>query len=143
MGLDGATQICTPYGNAQLKDLVGKSGECYGFDRHSGSVKVVEYTNVRRMQTDAEVWRVMFENGDSMTCAPGQEILVYSKEGGTYVYRESRGLAVWDEVVTTSGRVRVTGIRTLPELSEVYCLEVRPTQNFAVGHGVIVHNTKA
>ena len=140
--LDGNTQVRTPYGDAKLSDLEGRSGMCYGFDQHSGSVKEVEFKNVRKTRTGAVVHRVTLENGDGFVCTPDHRVLVYSASDGAYVYKECGSLKMWDHVVTMQGGARVTGNRALPGVRDVYDMEVPQTHNFAVGQGAIVHNCR-
>jgi DNA gyrase subunit B len=106
--------------------------------RHDGKIGIEQALHARITQTNAQVMRMMLDNGESIVCTPDHRFMLYD---GTY--KAAAALTVQDALMPSEGST-VKSIITcdyLPEYVAVYDIEVPHTHNFALASGVFVHNS--
>jgi len=134
--LHGDTVVHTELGEKRIKDLVGTTGRVFTVDGQWTS-----YHHCRLTRSGAEVVRIIFEDGRSLTCTYDHKFLSTSDE-----WIEAKHLL--DEVchvTDVSSEHGSLGIRPIiiepAGKADVYCLDVDHAYHaFAVCGGILVHN---
>ncbi len=135
----------------------GKQNFCYTICE-DGSIGVEKITNVRRTKQNAEVIKVVLDNGEELICTLDHKFMLRDgsyKEAGTLL--ETDDLCSIDleapkamsasansnsvSISVSSTNHRIVKIEKLTEKIDVYDLEVPHTHNFALASGIFVHNS--
>jgi DNA gyrase subunit B len=156
----GDTKVALVDGrNLSFKELVnedktGKRNYCYTINK-DGSVGIALIKSPRKTKENAEVIKVILDNGEEIICTPDHKFMSRDRE-----YTEARNLkkdtslmplnrkerffsndekAMIDAVENYNHKIRE--IVKINESMDVYDLEVEGTHNFALASGVFVHNS--
>jgi DNA gyrase subunit B len=148
----GDTRVALVDGrNLSFKELVeedglGRKNYCYTI-REDGSIGVELIKNPRVTRKDAEVVKVVLDNGEEIICTPDH---LFMLRDGSYAKAEQlapkspvmplcREREMLEAVKNYNHKVRE--VVRLAERTDVYDLEVEGTHNFALAAGVFVHNS--
>lgn len=145
----GDTKVALVDGRAlSFKELVKEHGEgkrnfCYTI-KDDGNIGVEEIKNPRITRKEAEVIKVLFDNGKEAVCTPEHKFL--TRDG---LYKEAKSLSTEDSLMPLKRQlsqigkriIKIVGIKKLIKKMDVYDLEVPNTHNFALASGVFVHNS--
>ena len=125
------------------EDKQGKENYCYTI-KGDGCVGDARIVNSRLTKKNAEVIKVILDNGAEIVCTPDHKFMLKSRE-----YREAKDLEIgeslmplYEKQINVMPRLnhKVKEIQKLNERFDVYDIEVPETHNFALAAGVFVHN---
>lgn len=139
--LIGDTLVKTSAGNMPIRELVGKTGKCFGYDIKNDRIMSTQFINVRKTREDATVLRLIFDDGDSIVCTPDHRILIKTGNG-EYSYCRADCLNAGILIKDMKCDIPMKAIEPIREKHDVYDLEVPETHNVAVGEGKFVHNCR-
>lgn len=132
--LTGDTLVHTEHDAIPICELVGKSGNVWSYNIHTGKPELKPFTDCRMTQLVARLYIIKTVDGRTIKCTHEHPILT---ERG---YVEARNIKTTDSIVDILlGLVRVAEVR-VGGLGAVYNMEVADNHNFAVNDGLIVHN---
>ncbi len=158
---DGDTKIALVDGrNLSFKELIkedkqGKKNFCYTI-LNNGHIGIAPILNPRMTRRNAEVIKVVLDNGEELICTPDH---LFRLVDGTYIpaakltpkcsiaalYRkiskkqDGYSLDGYEAVKNFNHKIKC--IETVSKKIDVYDIEVPKTHNFALGAGVFVHNS--
>lgn len=131
----GSTQVHTPSGTIQIRDLVGKNGNLLGYGE-DGIVRSVPFIHCRKTRENAPTITIVCENKKiEITCTDDHRILTPNG------YVPAGELKIGSEVITWEGVQRIWCIGK-GDTEDVYDLEVPSTHNFIVNGGLVIHNCR-
>jgi len=129
----GDTLIATVTGDVPIKDLIGKSGYCYGWNNAEKRMGVTEFYNPRLTRKNAEIYQLTLDNGQTLRATPDH--LIMMRNGS---YRELRDLKPGDSLMPLYRHIhRVVSVEPCGR-EDTYCLTTR-FGNFATD-SIVVHN---
>ncbi len=147
---DGDTEVALANGrNISFKQLVeedknGKDNYCYTI-KENGSVGIGKISNPRLTKKNAEVIKVILDNGEEIICTPEHRFMLKNRE-----YKEAQYLTNSDSLmplyekeigIAPINNHKIIGIEKINERINVYDIEVSHTHNFALASGIFVHNS--
>ncbi len=132
----------------------GKKNYCYTM-RADGSVGVGEISQVRRTKQNADLVKVVLDNGEEILCTPDHKFMM---RDGNYVEaqhlqnqqtaclfqeKSNEWLKINDRLVydKESSNSKIKDVIVVSHTADVYDLEISDTHNFALASGVFVHNS--
>lgn len=133
--------------NLSFKELVkeyeeGKENFCYTI-KEDGRIGIAKIKNPRITKRNAEVIKVILDNGEEIICTPDHRFML---RNGTY--RGAKDLTKEDSLMpfqmleaVQKYNHKIKRIKRLNERTDVYDLEVPGTHNFSLAAGVFVHNS--
>ncbi|MDP1695870.1 MAG: DNA gyrase subunit A [archaeon] len=122
-----------------------KTGDTINRIVHNGIIKIAEIKNPRKTRENAEIIKVILDNGGKIRCTPNHKFML--KDGS---YKEAKDLksgdslmSLYEEEIDIKPRAnhKVVGIEFLNEFADVYDLTIDKTHNFALASGIFVHNS--
>ncbi len=125
------------------EDKMGRQNFCYSVGK-SGFIEKRKIVSPRLTRRNAEVIKVILDNGEEIVCTPNHKFMLKSKE-----YKEAKDLTVEDSLmplyekeigITPIHNHKIKRIEFLKDKIDVYDIEVPDTHNFALASGVFVHN---
>jgi len=119
------------------EDRMGRKNYCYTI-KEDGSIGVERIKNPRVTRKDAEVIKVVLDNGEGIVCTPDH---LFMLRGGKYVKAEQLASTLSLMPKEIMKKCEMKEIVRLTEKMDVYDLEVEGTHNFALAAGVFVHNS--
>ena len=109
---------------------------CYTV-RNDGQIGLAEIKHARLTKKNAELVKVILDNGESVICTPDHK---WMKSDGSYIRADemSEGLSL-----KTNKEISIVciSIEKLNYTEDVYDIEVPDSHNFALNSGVFVHNS--
>ena len=133
--------------NATFEQLVeedkqGKRNFCYTI-KHDGTIGVEEIKNPRVTKRNAEVIKIVLDNGEEIICTPNHPFM--TREG---VYIKAEEITFTDTLMSLKRQEvkeydnhKIVGIVPVHEQIDVYDIEVPHSHNFALACGIFVHNS--
>lgn len=100
----GDTLIATVTGDVPIKDLIGKSGYCYGWNNAEKRMGVTEFYNPRLTRKNAEIYQLTLDNGQTLRATPDH--LIMMRNGS---YRELRDLKPGDSLMPLYRHIHRSG----------------------------------
>ena len=157
----GETKVALADGrNISFIELVeefkqGKTNYCYTI-KEDGSVGIGQILHPRVTKTNAEVIKIILDNGEELICTSDHKFML--RDGS---YKEAKDLTSQDSLMPFHGfnnyvyfkktiqlkdnavnyNHKIKKIVALKEKIDVYDIEVPNTHNFALASGVFVHNS--
>ncbi|MEK6828131.1 MAG: DNA gyrase subunit A, partial [Nanoarchaeota archaeon] len=135
----------------------GKRNFTFTIDEN-GLIKIAEIKNPRMTKKNAEIMKVILDNGEEIRCTLNHKFML--KDGS---YKEAKGLMPDDSLMPTYFRFstkaddpnmigyhmilqpklnhKVLRIEFLDQFEDVYDLTIDNTHNFALSAGIFVHNS--
>ncbi len=132
--LTGDTLVCTSDGEKPIKELVGKRGTVWSLNTQTGKAELKPFEDVRMTQKEAQVYRIMLEDGREIRCTGEHPILT---DNG---YIQAKYLKESDNIVDAFNDYESVADVKIEGKEPVYNMEVEDNHNFAVNGGLIVHN---
>ncbi|MFA6328874.1 MAG: DNA topoisomerase (ATP-hydrolyzing) subunit B [Candidatus Micrarchaeia archaeon] len=139
----GDTRVALVDGrNLSFKELVeedrqGRKNYCYTI-KEDGSIGVELIRNPRLTRKNAEVVKVVLDNGEEIVCTPDH---LFMLRDGSFAKAEQMASKISIMPQDAAKKYRVKEIVHLAEKMDVYDIEVEGTHNFALAAGVFVHNS--
>src|SRR3989344_4782878 len=123
----------------------------FTFTIGGGEIKISEIKNPRKTRENAEIMKVILDNGEEIKCTLNHKFML--RDGN---YKEAKDLESGDslmplypEFINHSKLIlcelnknhKVVGVEFLKEFTDVYDLTIDKTHNFALASGIFVHNS--
>lgn len=131
--LSGNTLVHTPVGDVTIESLIDTEGSIYAYDIVNKKIVEANYIHCRLTRKNAELWKVMIDNGVIIECTYDHKIYT-----GNRGYVMASELNTGDDVLVGI----VTSIQKTNKKEDVYDLEVPNYHNFILANGVVVHNCR-
>ena len=120
----------------------GKKNFTFSVDEN-GLVKIAEIKNPRLTIKNAEIKKVILDNGEEIKCTLNHRFML--KDGS---YKEAKDLMPGDSLMPMYARLeeiklnhKVIKTEFLNQTEDVYDLTIEDTHNFALAAGIFVHNS--
>ena len=146
----GDTKVALTDGrNISFKELVdenlkNKENYCYTI-QEDGSVGIGKIENPRVTKRNAEVIKVILDNGEEIICTPDHKFMLKNEEykNADSLTKEDFLMPLYEKEIGITSRAnhRIIRIEKIGEKIDVYDIEVSGTHNFALSSGVFVHNS--
>jgi len=146
----GDTKVALTDGrNISFKELVdenlkNKENYCYTI-QEDGSVGIGKIENPRVTKRNAEVIKVILDNGEEIICTPDHKFMLKNEEykNADSLTKEDSLMPLYEKEIGITSRAnhRIIRIEKIGEKIDVYDIEVSGTHNFALSSGVFVHNS--
>ena len=146
----GDTKVALTDGrNISFKELVdenlkNKENYCYTI-QEDGSVGIGKIENPRVTKRNAEVIKVILDNGEEIICTPDHKFMLKNEEykNADSLTKEDSLMPLYEKEIGITSRAnhRIIRIEKISEKIDVYDIEVSGTHNFALSSGVFVHNS--
>ena len=110
----------------------------FTFTVDDGIIKIAEIKNPRKTKENAEIMRVVLDNGEEIKCTLNHKFML--KDG---TYKKAKDLKSGDSLMPFHKKISKIKkiILLLNKFVDVYDLTIDKTHNFALASGVFVHNS--
>ncbi len=155
---EGKTKVALADGRSlNFEELIleqnqGKQNYCYTI-RRDGKIGLEKISNVRITKKQAEVIKVILDNGEELICTADHRFML--RDGS---YKQAQDLLAIDSLMPLSLSLpcslevfskikaynynhKIMRLEKVSEKYDVYDLEVKGTHNFALASGIFVHNS--
>src|SRR3989339_232563 len=135
--------------NLSFKELVEENNKgiqnfCYTI-KSNGSIGAEKILHPRITKTDAEVIKIILDNGQEMICTPDHKFMLRNGEfkQAQHLTKEDSLMPLYEKEIGIIPRAnhKIKRIEKLSEKIDVYDIEVPNTHNFALASGIFVHNS--
>ncbi|MBS3092475.1 DNA topoisomerase (ATP-hydrolyzing) subunit B [Candidatus Pacearchaeota archaeon] len=122
----------------------GKKHFTFTIDKNN-EIKIAEIKNPRLTRKNAEIMKVVLDNGEEIKCTLNHKFMLKNGEYKEAQYLQSEDslmpLYEIENTIVNNGNHKVVKTELLNEKIDVYDIEIPNTHNFALASGVFVHNS--